>query len=163
MICNPHALWCEIGEPDFCHPCSRITYSLIPLLSFRKSRVKWVGKSDLYHHNGITCSSWNYWITLNIALALLSFCFGAYEYFWVHCRIMFCNSQKFSYFLPIWYPASLLGVAFLSLGLSIRLLLDALRHLGKRCDHHDSPDFHPQTAAIIKLSPNCLTLKPPNS
>ena len=41
----------------------------------------------------------------------------------------------------------------MSLGLSIRLLLDALRHLGKRCDHHDSPDFHPQTAAIIKLSP----------
>ena len=66
---------------------------------------------------------------------------------------MFFNSQTFSYFLPIRYPASMLRVAFLSLRLSIRLLLDALRHLGKRCDHHDSPDFHPQTAAIIKLSP----------
>ena len=70
MICNPHAVWCEVGEPDFCHPCSRITCSLIPLLRFRKSRIKWVGKSDLYQHDGITCSSWYYQITFNIALAL---------------------------------------------------------------------------------------------
>ena len=102
-------------------------------------------------------------LLLTLPLLFKSFCFGAYEYFWVHCRNIICNSQTFSYFLPIWYPASSLRVAFLSLGLSIRMLLNALRHLGKRCDHHDSPDFKPQTAAIIKLSPNCLTLKPPNS
>ena len=70
MICNRHAVWCEVGEPDFCHPCSRITCILIPLLSFRKYRIKWVGKSDLYQHDGITCSSWYYQITFNIALAL---------------------------------------------------------------------------------------------